>query len=159
MTLESLSETFFSPMTMTLQSQTELLFLLLDVSLILLFITCCLFSEQKLNRTTKMASLDLDEDIHRLEGSSGDESGGLIIMKKGPSKGEAASHTFKKPDVPRVSLLGLDKLSAAKRELQSEVVDWSPKRSKVLSYRDDEEDDVEDNNDKHSRKKHRDKER
>ncbi|BFZ12702.1 hypothetical protein BsWGS_15741 [Bradybaena similaris] len=106
-----------------------------------------------------MASLDLDEDIHRLEGSSGDESGGLIIMKKGPSKGEAASHTFKKPDVPRVSLLGLDRLSAAKRELQSEVVDWSPKRSKVLSYRDDEEDDVEDNNDKHSRKKHRDKER
>uniref|UniRef100_A0A0B7ADJ4 RNA helicase n=1 Tax=Arion vulgaris TaxID=1028688 RepID=A0A0B7ADJ4_9EUPU len=107
-----------------------------------------------------MASFDLDEDIHRLEGSRGNDSGGLIIMKKGPSKGDETSHTFKKPDVPRVSLLGLDKLSAAKRELQNEMSDLSPKRSKVLSYRDDEEvGDVEDVDGKSNRKKHKDKER
>ncbi|CAG5128460.1 unnamed protein product [Candidula unifasciata] len=107
-----------------------------------------------------MASFDLDEDIHRLEGTSGNESGGLVIMKKGPSGDDGASHAFKKPDVPRVSLLGLDKLSAAKRELQSEAADLTPKRSKVISYRNDEEDDVEEEDeDKYSRKKYRDKER
>ncbi|GFN95991.1 pre-mRNA-splicing factor ATP-dependent RNA helicase prp16-like [Plakobranchus ocellatus] len=93
-----------------------------------------------------MASLDLDNDIHRLEGSS-NESGGLVIMKKGPSKG-SDSHQFKKPDLPKVSLLGLDRLAAAKRNLSgSDPGSSTPKRSKVLSYRDDEEDDIEENDD------------
>lgn len=48
-----------------------------------------------------------DENVHRLEGSS-DQKGGLIITKK---------PTFK---VPQPSLLGLDKLAAAKRREREE---------------------------------------
>ncbi|XP_045194150.2 pre-mRNA-splicing factor ATP-dependent RNA helicase PRP16-like [Mercenaria mercenaria] len=73
---------------------------------------------------------DNDPSLHRLEGSSGDQPGGLVIMKKGPSA-ESDKHSFKKP-----SLLGLDKLAAAKRH--SDIVEESvKKRSKVTSYRDD----------------------
>ncbi|XP_076470815.1 pre-mRNA-splicing factor ATP-dependent RNA helicase PRP16-like [Babylonia areolata] len=90
-----------------------------------------------------MASLSFDDDgdVHRLEGSSGQEQGGLVIMKKKPS-GDA--HTFKKPDIPRpkVSLLGLDKLAALKRQTDSSEGGLTPKRSKISSYRDDDEDDA-----------------
>ncbi|GFR79064.1 pre-mRNA-splicing factor ATP-dependent RNA helicase PRP16-like [Elysia marginata] len=93
-----------------------------------------------------MSNLELDSDIHRLEGSSGNESGGLVIMKKGPSKGSDAHH-FKKPEMPRSSILGLDRLAAAKRNMSSSSSGSStPKRSKVTSYREDEEDDVEEDN-------------
>lgn len=50
---------------------------------------------------------DGDENLHRLEGSSGDAPGGLILKKK-ENPGE---FQFAKP-----SLLGLDKLAAAKRQ-------------------------------------------
>ena len=90
-----------------------------------------------------MSTLNLDDDIHRLEGSSGNESGGLVIMKKGPPKGSDA-HQFKKPDMPKTSILGLDRLAAVKRNLPNNNSGSStPKRSKVMSYKDDEEDDVE----------------
>ena len=86
-----------------------------------------------------MASLHFDDDgIQRLEGSSGQETGGLIIMKKKPS-GE--SHTFKKPEMPKVSLLGLDKLAAVKRQTDNSDGSATPKRSKVSSYKDDDDDD------------------
>lgn len=48
--------------------------------------------------------MEEDDNIHRLEGTSSNEKGGLIVKKKPP--------TFK---VPQTSLLGLDKLAAAKR--------------------------------------------
>lgn len=64
-------------------------------------------------------------------------------MKKGPSRG-SDSHQFKKPEMPRTSILGLDRLAAAKRNVSSNSLGSStPKRSKVMSYKDDEEDDVE----------------
>jgi hypothetical protein len=89
-----------------------------------------------------MASLDFEHggDVHRLEGSSGQERGGLVIMKK---KTSGEGHTFKKPDAPKVSLFGLDKLAALKRQTEGSEGNATPKRSKVSSY-DDEEDDVED---------------
>uniref|UniRef100_A0A2C9JIP5 RNA helicase n=1 Tax=Biomphalaria glabrata TaxID=6526 RepID=A0A2C9JIP5_BIOGL len=106
-----------------------------------------------------MASLELDDDIHRLEGTSGKETGGLIIMKKGPSKDGDTAHTFKRPDMPKVSLLGLDKLAASKREIDSEI-HMTPKRSKVSSYKEDDENDVEDDDyKKMSKKTNKDKER
>ncbi|KAH9495949.1 Pre-mRNA-splicing factor ATP-dependent RNA helicase PRP16 [Bulinus truncatus] len=107
-----------------------------------------------------MTSLEMDEDIHRLEGTSGKETGGLIIMKKGPSKDGVTTHTFKKPDMPKVSLLGLDRLAAAKRGEESDV-SLTPKRSKISSFRDDEQgNDVEDDDYKDkSNSKKRNKER
>lgn len=52
--------------------------------------------------------MEYDDTINRLEGSSGDEVGGLIIKKKAQ-----AEHEFKRPDLPRKSLLGLDKLAGS----------------------------------------------
>lgn len=73
------------------------------------------------------------ESLHRLEGSTGQEKGGLVIMKKkGPSE-DSPVHTFKKP-----SLLGLDKLAAAKRKKDGEE-SKEIKKSRVLSYKDDED--------------------
>lgn len=46
-----------------------------------------------------------DPSLHRLEGSTS-VTGGLIIKKK-----SQAEHEFKRPDIPRKSLLGLDKLA------------------------------------------------
>ncbi|XP_052750066.1 pre-mRNA-splicing factor ATP-dependent RNA helicase PRP16 isoform X1 [Galleria mellonella] len=68
---------------------------------------------------------DGEENLHRLEGTSGDAPGGLIIKKKD----EPAEFQFAKP-----SLLGLDKLAAAKR-----------KQNRLISFQDDanEEDDTE----------------
>ena len=39
------------------------------------------------------------ESVHRLEGTTGAEIGGLVIMKKGPSK-DSGGHEFKKPSLP-----------------------------------------------------------
>lgn len=50
---------------------------------------------------------DNDENIHRLEGTSGETKGGLIIIKKDKPE----EFQFAKP-----SLLGLDKLAAARRQ-------------------------------------------
>ncbi|KAL0872222.1 hypothetical protein ABMA27_004619 [Loxostege sticticalis] len=62
-----------------------------------------------------------DNTLHRLEGSSGDAPGGLIIKKKD----KPAEFQFAKP-----SLLGLDKLAAAKR-----------KQNRLISFQDDANDD------------------
>ncbi|ELU09267.1 hypothetical protein CAPTEDRAFT_207499, partial [Capitella teleta] len=82
-----------------------------------------------------------DESIHRLEGSM-TGGGGLVIMKKGLDKGSNSEpHTFKRPVMPSTSpsgsLLGLDKLAAAKRLKDEE--EQSNKRSKVMSYTGEEE--------------------
>ncbi|KAJ2944165.1 hypothetical protein O0L34_g18136 [Tuta absoluta] len=63
---------------------------------------------------------DDDENLHRLEGTSGDAPGGLIIKKKD----KPADFQFAKP-----SLLGLDKLAAAKR-----------KQNRLISFQDEGED-------------------
>lgn len=100
---------------------------------------------------------DNDPSLHRLEGSSGNQAGGLVIMKKKPVS-DSDKHSFKKP-----SLLGLDKLAAAKR--QSEIaVENVRKKSKVTSYRDDfdedsSESDDEDENDSRQPNKGKKKER
>ncbi|XP_041987375.1 pre-mRNA-splicing factor ATP-dependent RNA helicase PRP16 isoform X2 [Aricia agestis] len=61
---------------------------------------------------------DDDANLHRLEGTSGDAPGGLIIKKKD----KPADFQFAKP-----SLLGLDKLAAAKR-----------KQNRLISFQNDE---------------------
>ncbi|KAF9811226.1 hypothetical protein SFRURICE_002595, partial [Spodoptera frugiperda] len=77
-----------------------------------------------------------DENLHRLAGSSGDAPGGLIIKKKDPP----AEFQFAKP-----SLLGLDKLAAAKR-----------KQNRLISFQDDtNEDDGEDSKSEASSSKER----
>lgn len=50
--------------------------------------------------------MDEEDGVHRLEGTSGNEKGGLIVTKK-------KEPTFK---VPKPSLLGLDRLAAQKRK-------------------------------------------
>jgi pre-mRNA-splicing factor ATP-dependent RNA helicase DHX38/PRP16 len=61
-----------------------------------------------------MANLEQDDDsVYRLEGSSGTQKGGLVIMKKS-SATDVAQHEFKKPSIKK-SLLGLDRLAAIKR--------------------------------------------
>lgn len=97
---------------------------------------------------------DDDPSLHRLEGSSGSEQGGLVIMKKKPKQGD---FEFKKPVVPKVSLLGLDKLAAEKRKLDS-VNDFSSKKSKVSSYQDNKDSDESESSsdeDDDSQSKHR----
>lgn len=66
---------------------------------------------------------DNEENLHRLEGTSTDAPGGLILKKK-EKPGE---FQFAKP-----SLLGLDKLAAAKR-----------KQNRLMSFQEDEMDDGE----------------
>ncbi|XP_063382191.1 pre-mRNA-splicing factor ATP-dependent RNA helicase PRP16-like [Cydia fagiglandana] len=61
---------------------------------------------------------DNEENLHRLEGTSGDTVGGLIIKKKD----QPAEFQFARP-----SLLGLDKLAAAKR-----------KQNRLISFQQDE---------------------
>jgi len=56
---------------------------------------------------------DADDAVYRLEGTSGEQRGGLVIMKKGQSA-DVDRHEFKRP-AARQSLLGLDKLAASKR--------------------------------------------
>lgn len=81
---------------------------------------------------TSFVDPDDDPALHRLEGSSGSEKGGLVIMKK---KSEHGDFKFKKPSLPKVSLLGLDKLAAEKRKLDIKSENTT-KRSKVTSYTD-----------------------
>ena len=61
------------------------------------------------------------ESVHRLEGSTGG-SGGLIIKKKDSNKEDSSNYgsSFKSP--PKGSILGLDKLAAAKRSQQVMLV-------------------------------------
>lgn len=66
---------------------------------------------------------DSDESLHRLEGTSADAPGGLIIKKK-ETPGE---FQFAKP-----SLLGLDKLAAEKR-----------RQNRLISFQDDGDEDAE----------------
>jgi len=61
-----------------------------------------------------MNNSDENDALYRLEGTSGEERGGLVIMKKGQSA-DVDRHEFKQP-APRQSLLGLDKLAARKRQ-------------------------------------------
>ncbi|XP_063535464.1 pre-mRNA-splicing factor ATP-dependent RNA helicase PRP16-like [Cydia strobilella] len=61
---------------------------------------------------------DSEENLHRLEGTSGDAVGGLIIKKKD----NPADFQFARP-----SLLGLDKLAASKR-----------KQNRLISFQEDE---------------------
>lgn len=100
--------------------------------------------------------IDPDDDptLHRLEGLE-NQKGGLVIMKKKTSGDE--SHKFKKPALPKVSLLGLDRLAKEKRKALEEE-DIVKKKSKVSSYTDDkdedsesDEDDRDDNSDKSRR--------
>ena len=84
-----------------------------------------------------------DVSVHRLEGSSAKEKGGLVIMKKGPSE-TADKHVFLVP-APKPSILGLDRLAALKRKEQQDAA--GRKKSKVMSYKDDEEE-VEEEEDK-----------
>ncbi|XP_069114434.1 pre-mRNA-splicing factor ATP-dependent RNA helicase PRP16-like [Argopecten irradians] len=97
---------------------------------------------------------DDDPSLHRLEGSTGKEKGGLIIKKK-------SNHEFTKPKQvasPRVSLLGLDRLAAAKR-LGDRPDDDLRKKSRVMSYQDDEDsgsdEDLDENKDKSKRDNHK----
>ena len=62
-------------------------------------------------------SKELDEDVacERLEGTTGKEKGGLVIMKK-PSAGDSEQHVFKKPQMMGKSILGLDRIAAEKRQ-------------------------------------------
>lgn len=64
------------------------------------------------------AAMNIDENgaddmLYRLEGTRGEQRGGLIIMKKGQSA-DVDRQKFKQP-APKQSLLGLDKLAAHKR--------------------------------------------
>jgi len=61
-----------------------------------------------------MNNSDGNDSVYRLEGTSGEQRGGLVIMKKGQSA-DVDRHEFKRP-APRQSLLGLDKLAASKRQ-------------------------------------------
>lgn len=86
-----------------------------------------------------MADMGMDdESTSRLEGTTGKEKGGLVIMKKGSSGDQ---HEFKIPSAmaPRASILGLDKLAALKRKQDEE--NKESKKSKILSYANDEDDD------------------
>ena len=68
---------------------------------------------------------DTDDTLYRLEGTSGDQRGGLVIMKKGQSA-DVDRHEFKRP-APRQSLLGLDKLAASKRRHAAAETDAAEK--------------------------------
>ena len=85
------------------------------------------------DKMTAYIDPDSDPSLHRLEGSAGNEFGGLVIMKKGPAGDD--QHVFKKP---LTSLLGLDKLAEAKRKLDS-ASDIVKRKSKVTSYKDEDD--------------------
>ncbi|KAH8315474.1 hypothetical protein KR074_003725 [Drosophila pseudoananassae] len=76
-------------------------------------------------------SADEEAGVHRLEGTSGEEMrGGLVIRK--PKEGASSKSGFK---VPQGSLLGLDKL-AAKRRAEKEQA------GRLISFQDNEYDDT-----------------
>ncbi|KAK7867570.1 hypothetical protein R5R35_004320 [Gryllus longicercus] len=72
-----------------------------------------------------------DPGVYRLENKN-DEPCGLIVRKKVPSEDD----TFKVP-APRTSLFGLDKLAAQRRK--EKELGNEEKKSKEMSFRDDEE--------------------
>ena len=90
--------------------------------------------------------------LHRLEGTSGTEAGGLTIMKKcdaDDNDGEDATAKTKHVFAPRSSLLGLDRLASEKRRTAAvaaaaAAAEGGAERSKVTSYHNDwEDEDVE----------------
>lgn len=92
-----------------------------------------------------MANLSFvdSESIHRLEGSSEESKGGLILMKKRITPDDDNSLTFKKP---KTSLLGLDRLAAIKNKIrEEEEVDkdkkWKEKKRSSFHKDDDVDDD------------------
>lgn len=93
--------------------------------------------------------IDPDDDptLHRLEGTQGNEKGGLVIMKKKSN----SDFEFKKPATPRTSILGLDKLAASKRK--TDTVLSSSKKSRVMSYQDDDDESSSDEDDYNSSSK------
>ncbi|KAL1451030.1 hypothetical protein WDU94_003326 [Cyamophila willieti] len=81
--------------------------------------------------------MDPDEDgVYQLKGSD-NVKGGLIIKKK------AAPGTSVEFKVPKVSLLGLDRLAAEKRKEREQSVENEGKKSKITSYKDDDGEEVE----------------
>ena len=86
-----------------------------------------------------MANLSfVDSDsVHRLEGSSGEEcKGGLILMKKRPTPDDESSLVFKKP---MTSLLGLDRLAAIKHKIKEEDKDKKWKENKRSPFNEDDD--------------------
>jgi hypothetical protein len=103
-----------------------------------------------------MALEKVDEQLiadapHRLPGTSEQQEGGLIIKRKVQAASSDDQHIFKVPQIPPStpsSMLGLDKLAAEKRRLQS--TSSLSKRSKNSSSFDDmDTDDVDDNVDRY----------
>lgn len=92
---------------------------------------------------------DGDSDLYRLEGSK-DERGGLIVKKKPPGDNEL----FKAP-APKKSILGLDKLAALRRKQKEDAEETETKKSRVISYLDEDDDgkEVEHDVDKEERKR------
>ncbi|KAI5717670.1 hypothetical protein M8J77_009415 [Diaphorina citri] len=77
--------------------------------------------------------MEPDEDgVYQLKGSD-NVKGGLIIKKK------AAPGTSVEFKVPKVSLLGLDKLAAEKRKEREQSIENEAKKSKTTSYKDNED--------------------
>jgi len=71
-----------------------------------------------------MANSDEEDDsMFRLEGTTGKQKGGLVIMKKSTAADDI-QHEFKEP-VSKKSLLGLDRLAAIKRAENEQVQDKS----------------------------------
>lgn len=95
--------------------------------------------------------MEFEEDIYRLEGTT-NEKGGLIIKKK---PAPAANFEFK---VPQVSLLGLDKLAAQRRK-EREEDEKEAKKSKLTSYRDEEDGQCLDESPRRSDKKDKNREK
>ena len=93
-----------------------------------------------------------DASLNCLEGTTGKEKGGLVIMKKGPSENKN-QHTFKVPVglPPRSSVLGLDKLAELKRKQDEEFK--ASKKSKVSSFRDSDSDESDSDNERQEYRK------
>lgn len=83
---------------------------------------------------------DDDDGVHRLDGTS-EEKGGLIIKKKTPS--------FK---VPQPSLLGLDKLAAAKRREKEDAARRISFNMRDESHREEDDTNTKEKHSKESRK-------
>ena len=75
-------------------------------------------------------NIALGEECDRLEGTSGNEKGGLMIMKKSNNEGE--QHLFKKPMMS--SLLGLDKLAEEKRKQDAQKKLYRNRKDETPSY-------------------------
>jgi hypothetical protein len=86
------------------------------------------------------------DDLHRLAGTDEQQEGGLIIKKKIQATPSDDQHVFKVPNIPpSTSSLGLDKLAAEQRRLQSS------KRFKASSSFDEADDEINDSQKNKSR--------